>query len=231
MSSPTQQKNEVKRLYESALAIIDERNLYTIKQEIKKHTDGSFGEYLRQNIKPQVYEAWWHDVQSSFSKVGLNFLRFKKKILQYRPQENHAVAPAGYLMLGVVELEAMISSTSYFDEYRLSSKTIQSWPSVKYKNGVIDNGVDLHDFLKSNKDAISMLDQLWNGREIISPSNTLLRTAQSKSWDDLSVKSIDSGKYTAHAINKAMRAKDINLRVKFPRNKGVFISVTQKSTE
>ena len=182
-------------------------------------------------MKPQVYEEWWKDVQASFSKVGLNFLRLKKKILQYKPQEYHHIAPAGYLMLGVVELEAMISNSDYLDEYRLSAKATQAWPTVKYRNGVVDNGADIHDFLKSNKDAISMLEQLWPSREILSPSKALLKPAESKTWEDLSAKSIESGKYTAHAINKAMRAKNINLRVKFPRNKGVFISVTQKSTE
>jgi hypothetical protein len=233
MSSQHRQRNEVKRLYEAALEIVDERNLYTIKQQIKKHTDGSFGEYLRQTYKTEVYNQWWEELQRGFAKVGLNFLKFKKKIMLTKKQDEHEIAPPGYLLIAIVELEQMISDKNYLDDYRLSAKATQSWPIIKYRNGVVDNGVEIHDFKKfDNKDAIDLLNKLWAGRKVVTPTNTVIREATPMKWVELGTANSDSVKTTANAINKAMRAKNIHLRVKFPvRSAGVFLSLQQKSTE
>jgi hypothetical protein len=233
MSSQHRQRNEVKRLYEAALEIVDERNLYTIKQQIQKHVDGSFGEYLRQNFKAEVYEQWWNDLQHSFAKVGLNFLKFKKHIMLTKKKDEHEIAPPGYLMIAIVELERMISGKDYLDDYKLSAKATQSWPNVKYRKGVVDNGVDIHDFKKyDNKDAIELLDKLWVGRKVVSPTNTLLKEGKPTKWEELGTLNKDSVKSTANAINKAMRDKHINLRIKHPvKVEGVFLWLQQKSTE
>jgi hypothetical protein len=233
MSSQHKQRNELKRLYEAALEIVDERNLYNIKQQIKKHTDGSFGEYLKQTYKTEIYNDWWIDVQQSFSKVNLNFLRFKKKIILGEIDEGYEIAPPGYLLRAIVELERIISNKDYLDEYMLSPKTKQSWPTITYSKGLVNNSVDIHNFTKfDNKAAIQMLDRLWVGRQVISPTNSLLRKAKPISWKELGFTNIGSGKATANAINKAMREKQINLRVKFPKNsKGVYVRLQQKSTE
>jgi len=233
MSSQHKQRNETKRLYEVALEIVDERNLYGIKQQIKKHADGSFGEYLKQTYKTEVYEQWWIDLQQTFANVNLNFLRFKKKIILREMDDGYEIAPPGYLLQAIVELEKMISDKDYLDDYRLSAKATQSWPSIKYSKGLVNNGVEIHNFTKfDNKDAIQMLDRLWAGRQVISPTNAKLKEASPISWKEAGFTNIGSGKATANAINKAMREKNINLRVKFPKNtKGVFVRLQQKSTE
>lgn len=233
MSSLTGQRTEIKRLYEAALEIVEERNLYAIKQEVAEENHDKFTGFVHQSISPQIYESWWSELKQGFSKAGLNYLRFKKKVVGCALEEKLPVTPAGYFMFGLLELEAMIADKNYLDEYALSSKATQSWPVVRYRNGVIDNGVEVHDFNKSsNTDAIKMLNALWEDREIVSPTKAILHSGQPISWSGVGAKSNDGGKYTAHAINKAMRAKDIRLRIRFPkRTSGVYLEVQQKGTK
>lgn len=233
MSSQHRQRTEVKRLYESALEIVDERNLYNIRRLVKKGSKEGFSDYLRQNFQPGVYEKWWIDLQESFSKVGLNFLKFKKKILMLEPDDTESIFPPGYLLFAIDELEAILSSKDYFEEYILTTKAVQSWPEIHYKSGVVDNGTEVHDFNRlGNHDAIAMLNKLWDDREIISPTKTVLKAAKPLTWNKSGAKSIESGKATANTVNKAMRGKGINLRIKFPRNtKGVYLRAQQKSTK
>lgn len=234
MSGLHHQINALKILYEAALEIVDEQNLYSTMRKIKKNDEG-FEEYYSQILKSKstIYEQWWIDLQQSFAKAGLNFLRFKKKMLLREDKDGYAIAPPGYLLHAIAELELMISNKAYLSNYLLSTKAKQVWPTIKYSKGVVDNGIEIHDFKRfDNKDAIQMLDRLWTGRQVISPTSAELKASIPISWNEVGFTNVGSGKSTANAINKAMREKRINLRVKFPRNsKGVFIRLQQKSTD
>lgn len=233
MSSPTKQRSELKRLYESALEIVEERKLYDIQRQVKKGSADGFGDYVRQNFDTQIYEQWWLDLQETFARAGLNFLKFKKKVYQREPDKTQSIFPPGYLLFAVDELEALLTDKEYLDSYRLSAKAVQTWPVVDYSDGVVNNGVEVHNFNRSgNKDAIALLDSLWEAREIKSPTKAILKPGKSVVWSKSGVKNIGSGKATANSVNKAMRTKGIELRVKFPKNtNGVYLSVTQKSTK
>jgi len=212
--------------------IIEERNLHDIWEYIPKSDDpefknDSFEEYVRQGINFSGYTEWSDSLEEIFFQNKLDFLRFKTKTRLGDARKTNN-SPAYVFLKQAKELDEIIVSPQLLESYRTSEAKQASWQVVRYKDGVITQGNKTHTFNEGIY--VKLFDYLWERRRTESPTGSELFTpekpiSREELNEELNIK--DHARFTAiiTGVRKAMKKKEISLRVLYPNN--VYIVVRQ----
>lgn len=228
--------NKLGEIASEGYVIIDDHNLHNIWDHIPTSgesdwQEGSFDEYLHQTYHSGVYKKWQEKLKSVFDENNLDFLKFKHKTT-FGDARRISQYPAAQFMRTMRELDKIIHNSNSFNEYKAFTKRPSSWPEIFYQDGVIKQGVKSHKF--TVQEYVELLDLIWDGRRIVSPSGVLMVKEQPQSRDSIfegtSIKNLDRLKDIMTGVRKAMKSKDkeITMGVYSPTSNSVFVEVCQK---
>lgn len=206
----------------AARVIIDERNLYTIWDNVPKGEDpdfrgNSFNEAVRQGSFFKTYDDWTDKLEDLFFDNNLDYLKFKR-VTTSGDARKTSLLPAALFVRKVKELERMFESSAIFESYKTKDKQPATWPRISFENNVIKQGAREHKFTQP---ALSrLIEVLWENRRVESPSGNILEPGKPMARDKVNklAKIRDHARFIgiANGIRRAMKHKGIELVVLYP---------------
>lgn len=222
----------LKELLDEGYLLIEQYSLYGAWDYIPKagepeYTPDSMREYLKQNIRPQVFINWGSMVEDFFTKNRLNYLRLKHKVLgdDARKQSKYPVA---VFLRTMRVLESLQENPELLEGYISDKIQTITYPEITYKDGVIKQGTRQHRF--NYDEYVLLFDLLWPRRKISNIQGDVIKEQENTSREEVfkikGVANLTRLKDLSTGIRKSMKDKQISLRLKYPD--GVFLEVIQK---
>lgn len=218
----------LKRVLEEGYAIQRKRNAYRTPPIPKADDPGyksfgdSLGENYRQNDHSEDFTDWTEGLEKLFLIQGLDFGRFKHIVDSESDRESDSFAKAFKRQLN--ELDKIVNVPNHFNTYVM----LPAHPPITFEQRQITQGYHLHKFNQSNKHTIPLLSLLWENRRIETEDGVMLRkgepVALAKIYKDLNI-AHDIFDLTVRAINTATFRKNIDLKVRYPKQQAQLVAI------
>lgn len=222
---------KLRRALEKGYDIQRKRNAYKTPS-IPKAEDPdykSFGhsvaENHRQNHRPQDFTEWASELDATFTALRLNFGRFRHLTeADIDPSsDSHAKAFKRHLN----ELDKIVNEPKHFATYQM----LPAHPPIILEGRELSQGYHSHIFNQSNKNIIPLISFLWEHRRIETEDGQILHAGQPTTlpriYKDLGLNH-DSFDLTARAIHAAAHRKNIDLKIRYPKQQVILVA-TQDS--
>lgn len=222
---------KLRRALEEGYDIQRKRNAYKTPSIPKaedpeyKSFSHSMGENYRQNHRPQDFTNWASELDATFTTLRLNFGRFRHMTEANVDPSSDSYAKAFKRQLD--ELDKIVNDAKYFTTYQM----LPAHPKINFEGRELSQGYNSHTFNQSNKYVIPLLSLLWESRQIETEDGRILHAGQpmklNRIYKDLGL-SHDSFDLTVRAIHAATHRKNIDLKIRYPKQEAVLIA-TQDS--
>ena len=222
---------KLRRALEEGYAIQRKRNAYKTPHIPKfedpeyKSFSHSLGEHYRQNHRPLDFTNWASKLDDTFTALRLNFGRFRHITEANVDPSVDSYAKAFKRQLD--ELDKIVNDPKYFGTYQL----LAAHPPINFEGRDLSQGARSHTFNQSNKYVVPLLSLLWGSRRIETEDGQTLQAGRplklAKIYKDLGL-SHDSFDLTVRAIHAATHRKNIDLKIRYPKQEVVLVA-TQDS--
>lgn len=218
----------LRRVLEDGYRLQNKRNLYrtpnipTTEDPDYKSFSHSMGEHIRQNINPSDFTNWATELEQTFADENLNFGRFRHRTESHTEKNRDSHAKSFKRQLD--ELDKIVNDPSYFRSYILSS----SHPAITFDGDEVRKSAAVHKFNQSNPRTLALFCLLWDSRRIITPDGRELVAGDTTELQEIYAATglqHDSFENAVRAIHRAMKYKDIGLKIKYPKQKVLMIVI------
>jgi len=222
---------KLRRVLEEGYRLQSKRNIYqtpsipTTEDPDYKSFGHSMGEHIRQNINPSDFTNWTTELEQVFTDENLSFGRFRHHTESHIEKNRDSHAKSFKRQLD--ELDKIVNDSSYSKPYILSS----THPAVTFDGDEVRKAAAVHRFNQSNPRTLALFRMLWNNRRVVTPEGNELVAGDTTELEEIYTTiglQHDSFENTVRAIHRVMNYKDIDLKIKYPKQKVVMV-VTQDS--